>query len=68
MSHVSGSRMHESDVERRIVDLAEYRARRAARRPRAARYVLWYPGWGCIDPAPQEPPRATADRWSSKRP
>lgn len=46
--------MYESDASCRVIDLAEYRARRASHRAsgQTSRYLLWYPGVGCIVPYP----------------
>jgi hypothetical protein len=44
-----------SDVPENVIDLAAYRAERAARRSGVApaiRYVLWYPGIGYFHHAP----------------
>lgn len=63
--------MHEPDAECRVIDLAEYRARRIAAgrsRPRTPRYFLWYPGLGCVDPAPKNSPSSAPDWWSGRYP
>lgn len=47
-SPLSSSLMHPSTTTCRVIDLAEYRAKRA--RARTVRYVLWYPGFGFFAP------------------
>jgi hypothetical protein len=49
---ISEARMGRPDISSKIVDLATYRAARAARRETQSRirYVLWYPGIGCFRP------------------
>ncbi len=56
--------MHDCAQPCRVIDLAEYRARRVARASTAppARYVLWYPGVGFFGPHPPRSAQRDSER------